>query len=153
MTRSRVKALHVKVNSILSTLDLNTTLDGMLPNAMFYMSSDTSLERSTPRVAQHRTRKEKENHFSRRPQRRAGTAAPYRPALPPSTPRHCRPEHPGTAGQGTPTLPPGAPRHCQPRQSQLHLNRPLSSCGYVYFMQMTKLPLLRIWAICISSPT
>ena len=30
MTRARVKALHDKVNSLLSTLDLSSTLDGML---------------------------------------------------------------------------------------------------------------------------
>ncbi|KAK1680979.1 hypothetical protein QYE76_041827, partial [Lolium multiflorum] len=33
MTRARVKALHEKVNSLLTTLDLGTPLDGMLPHA------------------------------------------------------------------------------------------------------------------------
>ena len=33
MTRARVEALHDKVKSILSTLNLDTTLDGMLPHA------------------------------------------------------------------------------------------------------------------------
>ncbi|KAK1665420.1 hypothetical protein QYE76_053579 [Lolium multiflorum] len=33
MTRARVKALHDKVNSLLTTLDLGTPLDGMLPHA------------------------------------------------------------------------------------------------------------------------
>jgi hypothetical protein len=33
MTRARVKALHDKVNSLLTTLDLDTPLDGMLPHA------------------------------------------------------------------------------------------------------------------------
>ena len=33
MTRARVKALHDKVNSLLSTLDLDSPLDGMLPHA------------------------------------------------------------------------------------------------------------------------
>ncbi|KAK1561506.1 hypothetical protein QYE76_007582 [Lolium multiflorum] len=33
MTRARVKALHDKVNSLLTSLDLDTPLDGMLPHA------------------------------------------------------------------------------------------------------------------------
>jgi hypothetical protein len=33
MTRARAKALHDKVNSLLTTLDLDTPLDGMLPHA------------------------------------------------------------------------------------------------------------------------
>ncbi|KAK1665005.1 hypothetical protein QYE76_053164 [Lolium multiflorum] len=33
MTRARAKALHDKVNSLLTTLDLGTPLDGMLPHA------------------------------------------------------------------------------------------------------------------------
>lgn len=33
MTRARVKALHDKVNSLLTTLDLGTPLDGLLPHA------------------------------------------------------------------------------------------------------------------------
>ncbi|KAK1663838.1 hypothetical protein QYE76_051997 [Lolium multiflorum] len=33
MTRARVKALHDKVNSLLTTLDLDTPLDGLLPQA------------------------------------------------------------------------------------------------------------------------
>jgi hypothetical protein len=33
MTRARVKALHDEVNSLLTTLDLGTPLDGMLPHA------------------------------------------------------------------------------------------------------------------------
>jgi hypothetical protein len=33
MTQDRVKALHDKVNTILSTLDLDTTLDGVLPHS------------------------------------------------------------------------------------------------------------------------
>ena len=32
MTRARVKALHDEVNSLLTTLDLGTPLDGMLPH-------------------------------------------------------------------------------------------------------------------------
>ena len=32
MTRARVKALHDKVNSLLTTLDLGTPLDGLLPH-------------------------------------------------------------------------------------------------------------------------
>jgi hypothetical protein len=33
MTRARVKAIHDKVNSLLTTLDLGTPLDGLLPHA------------------------------------------------------------------------------------------------------------------------
>ena len=33
MTRARVKALHDEVNSLLTTLDLGTPLDGLLPHA------------------------------------------------------------------------------------------------------------------------
>ena len=33
ITRARAKALHDKVNSLLTTLDLDTPLDGMLPHA------------------------------------------------------------------------------------------------------------------------
>jgi hypothetical protein len=33
MTRARAKAIHDKVNSLLTTLDLDTPLDGMLPHA------------------------------------------------------------------------------------------------------------------------
>ena len=33
MTRARAKAIHDKVNSLLTTLDLGTPLDGLLPHA------------------------------------------------------------------------------------------------------------------------
>ena len=33
MTRARVKALHDQVNSLLTMIDLDSTLDGMLPHA------------------------------------------------------------------------------------------------------------------------
>jgi len=54
MTRARVKALHEKVNSLLTTLDLGTPLDGMLPHAdmlcvIRYEEHQDPGEKDTPR--------------------------------------------------------------------------------------------------------
>src|SRR5215217_3431671 len=53
MTRARAKALHDKVNSLLTTLDLDTPLDGMLPHAetlcvIRYMEHQDHGEDETP---------------------------------------------------------------------------------------------------------
>jgi hypothetical protein len=53
MTRARVKALHEKVNSLLTTLDLGTPLDGILPHAdvlcvIRYMVHQDPGEEDTP---------------------------------------------------------------------------------------------------------
>jgi hypothetical protein len=178
MTRARVEALHDKVKSILSTLDLNTTLDGKLPHA-----NVLCVIRYEPReeyVKGGPTPDKEGEGGPLQPEATAqgrhcrpiqdGTTAGHTPALSVEAPRHCRPDHPGTVGQDTLTLPAGAPWHCRPKhpgtaawsprrpkqqgsalppwtawhcrphQSQLHLNRLFSSCGCVYFAQMTKLP-------------
>ena len=54
MTRARVKALHDEVNSLLTTLDLGTPLDGMLPHAdvlcvIRYKAHQDPGEEETPR--------------------------------------------------------------------------------------------------------
>ncbi|KAK1572649.1 hypothetical protein QYE76_018789 [Lolium multiflorum] len=54
MTRARVKALHEKVNSLLTTLDLDTPLDGLLPRAdvlcvIRYKAHQDLGEEDTPR--------------------------------------------------------------------------------------------------------
>jgi hypothetical protein len=38
-----VKSIHDKVNSLLSTLELDITLDGLLPHTYVYMSLGTNL--------------------------------------------------------------------------------------------------------------
>jgi hypothetical protein len=54
MTRARVKALHDEVNSLLTTLDLGTPLDGLLPHAdvlcvIRYKAHQDPGEEETPR--------------------------------------------------------------------------------------------------------
>ena len=54
MTRARVKALHDEVNSLLTTLDLGTPLDGLLPHAdvlcvIRYKARQDHGEEETPR--------------------------------------------------------------------------------------------------------
>ena len=113
MPRSRAKAIHQEVNSLLSTLTLNSPLDGMLPHANMlcviryeprekYVAGDTKLDTEDG---------EEEYQLKDAPQGRhcrppgTGTAGLLTPALPASRRRHCRPAHPGTAGLQTPALP------------------------------------------------
>ena len=112
MTRARVKALHDKVNSILTTLDLDTPLDGLLLHASalcvirYQAHQGTEGEEGTPLTPQ-----ETEEGEEGSPSNGEGRPGP---ALPPPSGRHCRPEHPGTAGRISPALPAEAPRHCRP---------------------------------------
>jgi hypothetical protein len=140
MTRARVKALHDKVNSILSTLD--TPSNGLLLHSETLCVIRYEPREEYARVAQHRTRKEKENNFSRRPPGPAllpstsDTAGGDTPTLLVEAPPHWQPKHPGTTGlhrhcrpqhadtaariarshnsNTWPALPLGAPRHCRP---------------------------------------
>jgi hypothetical protein len=130
MTRARVKALHEKVNSILLTLDLDTTLDGMLPQVdvlcvIGYKSREECVKVDTTSDKERGPRQLELAAHDRH-------CRPCTPALPTGAPRHCRPEHPDTAGLGTPALPPEAHeskhrprptfppqyhRHCRPHPS------------------------------------
>ena len=115
MTRSRAKAIHQEVNSLLSTLTLNSPLDGMLPHANMlcviryeprekYVAGDTKLDTEDGEEEYQL----KDAHQGRhcRPQD-AGTAGLLTPALPACSPRHCRPPAP-------PALPAPAHRHYRP---------------------------------------
>jgi hypothetical protein len=173
MTRARVKALHEKVNSILSTLDLNTTLDEMLPQAdvlcVIRYKPREECVKVDPASDKEGGPLQLENASQDRHYRplQAGTTARRTPTLPTRTHRHCRPEHPGTAGQGTlalppeaseaqhrpgPALPPQYHRHCQPHQSQLHLNRIFIIYGHKYFIVMPLLSLGQIWTYMYLIP-
>jgi hypothetical protein len=97
MTRARVKALHEKVNSILSMLDLDTTLDGMLPQV-----DVLCVIRYKPR----------EEYVMIDPA--SDMEGGLRQLEHAAQDRHCRWAHPGTANQGPPALPARAHRHCRP---------------------------------------
>ncbi|KAK1595952.1 hypothetical protein QYE76_059199 [Lolium multiflorum] len=104
MTRARVKALHDKVNSLLTTLDLDTPLDGLLPQADMLC-----VIRYEPR--------EKDS-----------TADPKMDKEEGEEELKDAPAHPGTAGLKTPALPACSPRHCRHcREIQRHC-RPHRHC-------------------------
>jgi hypothetical protein len=136
MTRDRVKSIHDKVNSLLSTLELDITLDGLLPHIYVYVSLGTNLAKDPKEASRSRGEGSHMVHGRRREDRREeGEAlqppATTRPALPPPPGRHCRWAHPGTAAPLTPALPaqpaedatetrpalpPHLPRHCRPHR-------------------------------------
>jgi hypothetical protein len=136
MTRDRVKSIHDKVNSLLSTLELDITLDGLLPHIYVYVSLGTNLAKDPKEASRSRGEGSHMIHGRRREDRREeGEAlqppATTRPALPPPPGRHCRWAHPGTAAPLTPALPaqpaedatetrpalpPHLPRHCRPHR-------------------------------------
>ncbi|KAK1616602.1 hypothetical protein QYE76_022119 [Lolium multiflorum] len=100
MTQARVKALHDKVNSILSTLDLDTTFDGMLPHA-----DVLCVIRYKPREEYVKVGPAPDKEVE------GGPLQPENAAQG----RHCRHLQTGTAGRSTPALPAGAPWHCRPK--------------------------------------
>ena len=105
MTRARVKALHDKVNSLLTTLDLDTPLDGLLPQADMLC-----VIRYEPR----------EKDVAADPKMdKEGGGEEWPPKDAPQG-RHCRPPGTGTAGLLTPALPASSPRHL----SLIHISEP-----------------------------
>ena len=124
MTRSRAKAIQQEVNSLLSTLTLNSPLDGMLPHANMlcviryeprekYVAGDTKLDTEDG---------EEEYQLKDAPQGRhcrppgTGIAGLLTPALPASRPRHCRPLLLKARRRPRPALPAQDQRHCQPHR-------------------------------------
>ncbi|KAK1608392.1 hypothetical protein QYE76_032065 [Lolium multiflorum] len=104
MTRARVKALHEKVNSILSTLNLGTTLDGMLPHANVLC------------VIRYEHREEYVTGGPT-PDKEGGEEGLQPEAT--TQDQHYQPQHPGTAGLDTPALPAPSDRHCRPAHPAL----------------------------------
>ena len=90
MTRARVKALHDKVNSLLTTLDLDTPLDGLLPQAdmLCVIRYEPREKNITADPKMDKEEGEEESQLKDAPQG-----------------RHCRPPGTGTAGLQTPALP------------------------------------------------
>ncbi|KAK1641608.1 hypothetical protein QYE76_059413 [Lolium multiflorum] len=99
MTRARVKALHDKVNSLLTTLDLDTPLDGLLPQAdmLCVIRYEPREKDSTADPKMDKEEGEEESQLKDAPAH-PGTAGLKTPALPACSPRHCRPPDTGTAG-------------------------------------------------------
>ena len=99
MTRARVKALHDKVNSLLTTLDLDTPLDGLLPQAdmLCVIRYEPREKDSTADPKVDKEEGEEESQLKDAPQG-PGTTGLKPPALPACSPRHYRPPDPGTAG-------------------------------------------------------
>lgn len=121
-----MKDLHDKVNSILSTLDLDTPLNDLLLH-----SETLCVIRYEPReeYAKGGPTPDKEGggeelqpeataqgRHCRPPQ--AGIAGGDTTALPVEAPRQCRPTHLGTAGLRTSALPASTRRHCRPKPQQ-----------------------------------
>jgi hypothetical protein len=123
-----VKALHDKVNSILSTLDLDTPLVGMLPHAealcvIRYKSHQGSVEKEA-------------QWFKEEEEKKGEQLQPVASAQG----RHCRPPQAGTAGGDTTTLPVGAPRLSRPKHPDTagpdrHCRPPGVSC-FSFFLKL-----------------
>ena len=111
MTRARVKALHDKVNSLLTMLGLDSTLDGMLPHADMLCVLRYIPQEATP---------EDQGHELEEEEGREETDSPVVPASPAVLPAKRPKDHEatqvgapaqhhratGTTGKNLPVLPP-----------------------------------------------